>query len=272
MPIFTKNDKGLGLSPHSRVSAKNVFLVFAASRSGHHAIIYFICNQFNGVIRRLNYCDWMTHDRLGMWSTDTQFKRGEKIRCLTSNYENFDISKYKAAYSNSRVARFVIGNPKVHNIVVLRDPYNFIASKEKTLKYMPDAQFGKKKYLIYARHMLGIDVKIPKCINVNYNKWCDDIAYRKWLSSAVGGDRFVDFIDHVPKSGCGSSFDWRKMDGKGSEMKTRERWKQMPVETIRKHSGFLFDNSVIDLSRKIFGRDFIDEMVDGLKHKLGKNK
>ena len=58
-----------------------------------------------------------------------------------------------------------------------------------------------------------------------YDNFVADPEYRKAICSWVGGEYSEEQIDFVPSAGEGSSFDKFRKQGRGSKMKTLERYK-----------------------------------------------
>ncbi|NEQ73289.1 MAG: hypothetical protein F6K23_09535 [Okeania sp. SIO2C9] len=72
-------------------------------------------------------------------------------------------------------------------ILIIRDPYNTFASlikkKEKRLSKNPDAIINK--WIEHAREYLGLSNYLQNQINISYNEWFINKAYRQKITEAL---------------------------------------------------------------------------------------
>jgi hypothetical protein len=172
------------------------------------------------------------------------------------------------------------------DVIVIRDPYNFLASRLKKLDQLTGIKdidtivaFWKE----LAREAIVVEQHPENSrVVVNYNRWFSDKDYRQHLCKRFYGN-FSDYsLRRVPRSGGGSSFDEKTFDGNLSvrdvlhkwnkllqlrtyrkvgsylkrlqgarQMKVLERWREMKQD--RRLVKLLEDRELIQLSRKIFG-------------------
>jgi len=259
--------KDMGLSRDDKVEADQVFLFFAHARTGHHAVIEYIGRQFKGDVFHMNYCDWNSDLWLGCFNTVTPFGDKRSARVITSNYENFDLSKFKEDRAIERVDKFVTGKPPITTGIIVRDPYNHFYSWYNRQRHV---KLNKQKYVQHAKEFLGDTSYLgDNCLKLNYNKWCIDKDYRHEIFTQIDGDEFNDqAANHVPVWAGGSTVDNMKHQGRAWEMKTRERWRGIAAGDLKSYGSYLFDDEVIDLACRIHNHKFILPIVDALRKKL----
>lgn len=151
----------------------NDFLVMAMQRSGHHAIISWLCKLIPNKILKINHYNY--HDGNGGTST---ILKGENPQIRMINFENPDISEL-------RNYNYPAGN--YNKIVVVRDPYNMFASRQKMLnrggtKNTPTMIERYKKQL---RQLVGREEYLDARF-INYNSWLTDGDYRKEIATEYG--------------------------------------------------------------------------------------
>lgn len=228
---------------------KRLIYWFGMMRCGNHAVMEWLFAQIKGNISRQNNC-----------------KLGAKINFIPKNiksdnmfitYEDKILNFSKSFCKNADV----LGKRKVYNVIVIRDPFNLFASRfVKRLKRQRQSLPPVKLWKHYAYEYLGITNYIPNKILINYNLWFSNIKYRKRLSKKFGV-KFTDKgKDKVPRHGHGSSFDFRNYDGRGSEMDVLNRWRNLIGN--EKYAS-IFDDEVIELSEKIFGKIPGTEKIQG---------
>ena len=181
----------------------NVIEITSISRNGQHAICNWICKQLT---------NQQTIFENHVFVVDRNKKIG-KTNTIKYNQENKQVGLTVKLFENYF--------DKIENkIILLRDPYNWLASllhsckrTEKTLKE-------------YIKKYIDLHDNIKSCkFFINYNKWFDDINYRKEICSNLNLSFTDNGLGDVVMFGNGSSFDLRKMDGNGDKMKVLERWK-----------------------------------------------
>jgi hypothetical protein len=151
-------------------------------------------------------------------------------------------------------------------IVILRDPYNLLASlfrhfinrkgkiwfvgkwvdKQELIDASPS--LFAKKWLEYAKLFESGDV-----IGINYNKWVVDKEYRDEIAKEIGVDFRTDkSMSSVPRNGGGSSFDKTSKNGSGETMDVIERWRNYIDD--EDYLNIFKENPELEvISKRIFG-------------------
>jgi hypothetical protein len=109
--------------------------------------------------------------------------------------------------------------PSQKNILILRDPWNWLAS------YIAHGDFFNKaieQYVCHFRYALDTNNSF---VPVNFNLWFSSLDYRKQLAEVLGLDHSDEFLNGVSPLGAGSSFDKLQFDGNAQQMKVLERYK-----------------------------------------------
>ncbi len=248
----------------------NLLTFFTLRRSGHHAVMVWLAYHFKLPIFVLNavtpYTDpYLTLRFYNNWDKESDWlvhiEDIEQIRkiqkqCLMIGIQDFDISRLADGRDVIWERQRTVGESlRVHNILVLRDPFNMLASRwykpGPVPKLIDDAEI-LDLWEIYAEEFLGLTNFLKPKIAVNYNLWFLNTDYRKQLSEQLGL-AFTDAgLNFVPKSaGSGSSFDKTSYDGKANQMKVLERWKICQHDK-RFCAAFRERHKLANLYRKIF--------------------
>ena len=221
-------------------------------RSGNHAICYWIKPQMVGEVKFLNNCQY--------------FRKGNKNASEYNliGFENVELSKYlerKQEWFN------IIGG-KCKTIVILRNPWNIVASHIKH----SGKTFRSPKTIInriptiyplwcdYYKHYINNTEDLTFII---YDKWFNDIDYRKSISLKLGLN-FIDIgLNFVAEEGDGSSFDGRNFNGKAQNMDVLRRYENIDNKEMQDYM-----NSEIGLELKEKWNNLCDlEKINELKIK-----
>lgn len=140
-------------------------------------------------------------------------------------------------------------------IVILRDPYNWMASLR---VYHPLWQGSEEKFdwyiglwVSYAENFFAKERK-----DIFPLKFCEfrrSEDKRRQLAGYVGEpftDRGLNWIEGPAKGGPGSSFDWASYEGKAQEMDLDGRWRHLDDACKKKFDSF---PKLRELSGQIFG-------------------
>ncbi len=262
---------------------KKEIRIISQRRSGHHAILFWIIAQIKGPVCYINnftririkkninlrgikegygqegyrygeYWHFFNMDEFSIVKEDLFSIKDKELFILNVEEENL-----KGLIIKIENSKFYPKNKseEIFNTIVLRDPYNQFASRLKWetvrthLKGTQLTKKGIKQWISHAKEYLGITSYLDNKILINYNEWFSNVDYRKKISRQLGLN-FKNNISTVPKFGGGSSFDLKKFNGKGSEMKVLERWKY-----YRNDSRFLKllkNKELTELSTQIFGK------------------
>lgn len=244
----------------------NIVHIFGLRRSGNHLISQMLeKNAFPG--------------KKAQFFNDIYNPRSKQPRLLTPQdirHEVHDESSIILGYENVEleIARqlptvteesSIIKDSKSLKILVIRDPYNFIASWLKmadmvlpngeifrSMRNMPIEEV-KKLWIDYANEALGITKTLGIGLEViKYNNWVASKDYRdKVIFDNFGVVNRDLGINTVSEFGHGSSFDGTVFDGRASLMDVNKRWEKYHGDP--RFMLFTNDREVEDLSIRLFG-------------------
>ena len=289
--------------------------VFGLQRSGNHAIIEWILDQHAG--RRTCFLNNVGHGNQDPFTTTRQvalagFGGNSDVEAVRHAYKDVLIYSYEDDLSRMRQGatltdaihdetfeeqriRYVGQSEHRINVIVLRDPFNFFASRLKKLVALTgtkDVEAIKETWKLMATRALRMRRDFAGDeFWVNYNTWVSDERYRRRLSTRLFGEFSDASLEYVSGHGGGSSFDsdhgrislrvirrkWRRLlDPKlyrhaarylrrlmakdGRSMKVLERWQEMRGEAV--YRSLFRDGELLELSEQLFGvlpgaRDFV---------------
>lgn len=207
--------------------------VYGLMRSGNHAIIQWVQNQFRGKVTCfLNNVDHGDHDPYATnkarvltgveddISTDA-LRRLEKALLIYS-YEDRQIleqsgadfvrSIFQQRFEQNRERYFGASRHRF-DVLILRDPFNCFASRIALISErgpvggVSDVDIIASNWKVLAHRALEIlRTADPHSLVVSYNVWASDPAYRARLSSALMGSFDDSTMTVTPHFGGGSSF------------------------------------------------------------------
>ena len=200
-------------------------------RSGNHAIISWLIAQFSGGSSL--FFNNVKHDCNDPFASADKITSGESDKpLLTSDlrdkfwdlivysYENdtrkmeSDVSFLESAHDpkwENTKTRFLEVSEYSYDVIILRDPFNFFASRLVKKSDLTGEKNDKKVVAdwkeLASEAMKWIALDRPNKIVILYNFWFSDKFYRKRICALMGG-RFTDrTLNFVPPTGGGSSFD-----------------------------------------------------------------
>lgn len=239
----------------------NLFLVLAHKRSGHHAIIDWILSQYQGTRLHYNFANKRTGGNLvdqcdSCWSSCPNLRSRTTVRALSINLENYAVLSQRDLERLLEECRHTFPRARrLFLVLVVRDAYNNFASCLLRRKDSWRASIWEN----HARLFLG---DLPICstgfqrVRISFNHWFLSQSGKESIASQLGVDEFVSRQERVPHFGGGSSFDGLMLDGRGSEMKVMERWRNLPATLVRELL-IDFEPSLHPLNERIFGSDFV---------------
>jgi len=192
------------------------FIVFGIRRGGTHAIAQWILQQIKGGAKYYHPVVSFHKENI---QTDI-YGDGENKYI---GFENLRISEFNTD-KEEWVNKFELGDMKT--IMILRNPWNQMASH---IQWRPESSPDRRNYVIelisdfqddYLTGIKDIDFII-------YDKWFQDINYRKQISSQLGLEFSDEGLQIVFGAGGGSSFNGIEYDGKAQEMDVLNRYKQV---------------------------------------------
>ncbi len=284
-----------------------VVRVYGLQRSGNHAMIDWIMQQYAGhptlLLNNVRHgledpyltCDRRVPHELGTADSPEALRAAPKA-LLVYSYEDArgrmtsDIAfldSVLAVEATELEARFLGSSARTLDVMVVRDPFNFFASRLKRL----DTLTGRRDTELIVRDWKQLATRAARTpanesateVVGNYNRWARERDYRVWLGAKVGGRYSDASMKKVAEFGGGSSFEkqleplragdfvrkWRKaLDlsryrnighylrrlrvPPATKMKVTERWLQSRADpTFR---DIFLDPEILELSEHLFGR------------------
>jgi hypothetical protein len=179
---------------------------------------------------------------------------------LLYNYEDCQLRGAFNRRFEDEHDHFVGRSEKRIDVIIVRDPFNFFASRLAYGRWMATQlrnPLRQAKILnlwkSYAREYLGeTHFRRHHALGINYNRWCTDATYRAFVAKRLGL-RFTDagFQSVDYHYGGGSSFDGANMHGRAQHMHVQDRWKIYAADRLFR--SFFEDAELVELSRRIFG-------------------
>jgi len=209
------------------------YFFFALKRSGSHAVINWILNHFNSYIH-YNNC-FVKNKKIYVNNNNEIRKKGSDFKISILSFEDRPV--LLNAEFNSDFNCVLELNPKINNILLLRDAYNTYASRyQKKLK--PDPKMNlwneiwtnyndKELWICYAKEYLKPSFFNKELIKINFNDWFSKKEYRKKISKKFNAKHSDKGLEIMSNDGGGSSFDQMKYQNKSQKMKVLERYKQL---------------------------------------------
>jgi len=161
--------------------------------------------------------------------------RSRKKHVLVYSYENLPLAKLPTRALVGERERHLGVSARTHRVLLLRDFYNWIASRLRLFENKGQALPPARRiaglvalWLTYAREyadetrfLLGEEV-----IKISYNRWAEDENYRACLLNQLSIPIKDNSNGHVPDVGGGSSFDGM-LPGGSKNMQLGERWRYL---------------------------------------------
>ena len=223
---------------------QKIFLFFSMKRAGHHCILYWIKSGFSHSAR-LNSSK--AHK-------PTNVPKKHSSKTLFINFEDQFLSTPKVLKQ--------FPHAKFYIILVIRDPFNLFASRfthKWKFNKIPRANRNplQPQIELWKDHAKAF-VEKNEYIKINYNTWFSSEEYRNTISEICDTNPNGP-MDYVPAVGRGSSFDGRRI--KGTKMNVLHRWLQLEDDLFHGIYKQIFeDNELIELTRKIYGDIFVEEI------------
>ena len=239
-----------------------VYYLYSFARAGHHAVMNWICEQSRPSV----YFDNSTilkGENLSIKSnTHTMFpdnsdeiaevrlrgvnRKGKNIVPILPKVSECKLVVIGFIYANIvKRSNLYLKNKNV--IIVLRDPYNWVASRVKH----GGGVLLKTKGLLplwkdYAKICLG-DIKLHldnlNLIDINYNAWFSSEEYRKNLANRLGiqfTDKGLGYLKHMGIS------KFQSEETNGRKLNVLERYNEIDVNSY-------IDDEMKELSKRYFG-------------------
>ena len=257
----------------------NSIRVFAPRRSGHHAIINWIRYQLPGRHCFLNDCkpgknpfergnctrkksivhSWCGDHKFIDWEKELAGKNSKK-GTIIHNYEDYDFSDFQENILIERESLWFGDSHRTTAILILRDPFNLLASKlrwaygQTNAPTLMSLAVDCHTWKVYAKEFLGDTRHVNNLICISYNEWFVSKSYRDDIAKHIGFINQDIGLSEVAKFGpttCEDSFDKLNFDGQAEKMDVLARWKQYENNLFFK--SLFEDRELWDLSGRIFG-------------------
>ena len=247
--------------PFGKIVNQKEIRVVGLKRTGNHAIINWLRQQHSGevwhlnnVIPRKNPYLWLyghyPKDRLKQEALGNFVVKD----CLIYSYEDYRLEQVTHAECE-RSHDLYLGQSYIrYDLILLRDPFNLIASrlKKNCMAVKAPNCTVTQLWIEYAKEFLGeTNYLTNNKICINYNRWFVDVEYRKQIASSLKMEFSDKGIERVKSEGGGSSFDGTKFNGKASQMDVLNRYKLF--EDDPEYQFLVNNEELIEYSRKIFG-------------------
>ena len=244
--------------------------VVGLKRTGNHAVLKWIKSQQSGVIEHLNnvrpnenpFRDKYEHlqdnypEHQGVIDRLRSQARGELVPkdCLICSYEDWELSKIATKNFEAKHDLYVGKSAERYDLLILRDPFNLIASRLKHSKMQ--IQLGRQTivdlWVDYAREFLGETQYLQhRKVCINYNRWFQDVEYRRYLADLLKLDFTDAGIDKMTYHGGGSSFEGRELDGQATQLKVLDRWQSFKDDSV--YQKLIADDRIWYYFETIFG-------------------
>jgi hypothetical protein len=245
--------------------------IFALRRTGHHGIIAWLSGQFSGEVFHNNNVSVALVADLDVNPTIEDLTKafGSAARaCYIFNVEDADLQESVTAINENRWRTYAGPSDRIYRILVLRDPYNMLASSLKSFGSDSIAD-GKIVGLWkqHAREFLGRTSYLPRdTIRLSFNSWFQSKEYRKTIAERLDL-RFNDAGFGV-NSGYKSGFDLESADVKSRKL--MNRWELCLSDKVYCDI-FKNDSELNELAEEIYG-DFAKETLARIASSAPDNK
>lgn len=116
-----------------------------------------------------------------------------------------------------------IGGDRRKHLIVLRDPYNLVASRlERTRRRRNRDTHPRRVAELWPDHASHDETWI-RCV---YNRWFTQESYRRQVAAALDLPTCPPLPNRIARAGRGSSFDGVRYDGRVVEMPVLDRWRK----------------------------------------------
>ena len=224
--------------------------LFGLQRSGNHAVVAWILQQFDRPNVFLNnvahfedpylnfrFADIANAVPLRRPNDEASLARIEKLRLapkelLLISYENLMLPRI--ARGELIAERWVGQSKHVNRVLIFRDFYNWIASRVRLFekKGFATADLSRaivphiKLWIVYAKEFAGETSFLGSrgVVLLSFNSWFSDEAYRADVLARLRVPLKDNSRAHVPNVGGGSSFDEIRFSGEAQSMDLLDRW------------------------------------------------
>lgn len=249
------------------MSALLYFEAYALKRSGCHAVLNWLFNQFNDQTKVLFFNNAIPNqDPLNNMRSSGDLQNIQDLDFYRhSPHFRHQIKEWDASIVSCLYEDYIkIGkNPicdlgwihpeRILRIIILRDFYNWMASRLKhdlAKRKSVDLEALIWKWKMHAYHFRNTE----DLVRINYNRWVKSSEYRTGMLECMEIEPWNDDISHVPNFGGGSSFSPVSYGKKAkSDMKVLERFSFLQDHEVMKMARE--DRELNEMNDSIFGED-----------------
>jgi hypothetical protein len=203
----------------------NNIIIFGNARSGNHAISYWLTPQFQDGVRCFNnyrYFRWKDEENLYRHTEHVD----DGVKNNLFGVQNINLSVFERE-REEWINKFKYDLTDLKVVALLRNPWNLIASHVQWKWRQPLYQ-RKSGAINRWNEYYGIYLENANdYVFVIYDKWFQDIEYRKEISKKLGLEFSDENLNLVSGEGNGSSFNKREYDGRAQQMNVLNRYKQI---------------------------------------------
>lgn len=246
-------------------SPKRRFLFYSLAHSGGRAVQDWFLRNFNHgkkVEVSLSVNQILTNlDRNILFYYKSKFNK----EIPSSAYESEKMQNVFYDFLESEIHDNISSKDKIYQIVVLRDPLNLAASRQKLDIYLVNQQFTDL-WLKHANFCLSAiqEAQSGESRNVEkffilYNRWVMDKSYRDSICQQFGVEN-LDKFNQVTNLGQGSSYIGQAVEEQKENYLTRFRLLKWNSELLQS----LQNNQLIKLTKQLFTKiPIVPILVDG---------
>ena len=255
IPVPPSGAEGTG--HHATIRNSLEIQAFGLRRSGNHAVLAWIAQQYTNPIVFLNnarpFADPFMTYQMGripnavphrkLEADETEHLRSQQKELLLISYEDVPIRKLSRQEILPQKQLWLGESGQCRRLLLVRDFYNWIASRVRLLENkgkLPDDIFGKldlqiRLWIMYAREFVGETrhLESVETVPVRFDRWSDNDAYRLEILERLGIAVLDNTRSVVPKAGGGSSFDGTRFSGSAESMDLQNRWKSLETPEYR---------------------------------------
>jgi len=255
---------------------------FGLRRSGNHAVLAWIAQQYKSPIIFLNNArpfsdpfatylmgripNAIPHRKLD--ADEAEQLRSQQKELLLISYEDVPIRKLSKQEILPQKHLWLGESGRRRRLLLVRDFYNWIASRIRLLQnkgMLTDDIFSRvdfqiRLWIMYAREFVGETQHLQsvETVSVRFDRWSDDEAYRLEILERLGIAVLNNTRSIVPKAGGGSSFDGTRFSGSAESMDLQNRWKSLETPEYRPLLQQIAERraEIDEYNRQIFGMEY----------------
>jgi len=255
---------------------------FGLRRSGNHAVIAWIAQQYKSPIVFLNnahpFSDPFTNYLMGrvpnavphrkLDADEAEQLRAQQKELLLISYEDVAIRKLSRKEILPQKELWLGESGRSRRLLLLRDFYNWIASRVRLLEnkgritddILDKTDLSIRLWIMYAREFVGETKHLQsvETVPVRFDRWSDDEPYRLEILERLGIAARNNTRSIVPKAGGGSSFDGTRFSGDAESMDLQSRWKYLETPEYRPLLERIARRreKIDEYNRQIFGMEY----------------